>query len=162
MKKNFCPFGSVPACAAVLGLSSGIAIADDGLVYYGSSAGMHLTTISKEGIGTANAVIRVKHTPKDARAFCVEYSHDNSTACVKRTMLDVKIGDRVIANCVKKTWTDVYGKKFAFMGPNKNTDVMVEYAVRDIKTGELLDGSTASGYDVALTSFKLLCPGIAK
>jgi hypothetical protein len=55
----------------------------DGRIYYGSRAGMHLTTVSKQGIGTANAIIMVKHTPEDAKAFCVNYALDHSMACVR-------------------------------------------------------------------------------
>jgi serine protease Do len=51
---------------------------EDDRIYYGSRVGMHLTTVSKEGIGSAHAVIRVKHTPKDAKAYCVEYEGDYS------------------------------------------------------------------------------------
>jgi hypothetical protein len=39
---------------------------------------------------------------------------------------------------------------------------MADYAVRDMKSGEILDGSSASGYGVALNIFQQLCPGIAK
>lgn len=91
--------------AGLLGLTSMARPAtaeEDHSIYYGSRAGMHLTTVSKSGIGTANSVIIVKHTPKDAKAFCVEYSQDYSMACVKRTMAEVKVGDRVTADC--KTW----------------------------------------------------------
>ncbi len=144
-------FSAVPAFSA-----------EDHSIYYGSRAGMHLTTISKSGIGTANAVIMVKHTPKDAKAVCVEYDQDNSMACVKRTMAEVKVGDRVTGNCVKRTWTDMYGQSYAFEGKPKSSDIMADYAVRDLKSGEVLDGSSASGYGVALTIFQQLCPGIAK
>ncbi|MGO7446506.1 hypothetical protein ACC668_17665 [Rhizobium ruizarguesonis] len=123
---------------------------------------MQLTTVSKTGIGTANAVIVVKHTPKDAKAYCVGYQMDHSMACVKRAMAEVKVGDRVTGNCRKRSWTDMYGQSYAFEGPMKSTDSMADYAVRDMKSGEILDGSSASGYGVALNIFQQLCPGIAK
>ncbi|EJC80192.1 hypothetical protein Rleg4DRAFT_1808 [Rhizobium leguminosarum bv. trifolii WSM2297] len=150
-------------CATTISVAvSPAAAAEDHSIYYGSRAGMHLTTVSKTGIGTANAVIIVEHTPKDAKAFCVEYAMDNSMACVKRTMAEVKVGDRVTGNCRKRTWTDMYGQAYAFEGPRQSDDIMADYAVRDLKSGEILDGSSASGYDVALTVFQQLCPGIAK
>jgi hypothetical protein len=130
-------------------------------IYYGSRAGMHLTVVSREGIGTARAVVRVEHTPKDAKAYCVEYALDNSMACVKRTMAGVKVGDRVTADCVTRTWTDMYGQSFAFLGPAKRADeTMADFAIRDLKTGEILDGSSASGYGVELAIFQHLCPGV--
>jgi hypothetical protein len=151
----------LPIIALATGIASAHAADDE--VYYGSRAGMSLTTVSKMGIGTANAIIYVKHTPKNAKASCVEYEQDHSMACVKRVMASVKVRDRVTANCLKRTWTDVHGQKFAFLGPNKKSDeTFADYIVKDLKTGEILDGSSASGYDVALTTFNLLCPGIAK
>ncbi|WP_457578853.1 hypothetical protein [Ensifer adhaerens] len=135
---------------------------DDHAIYYGSRAGMHVTTVSKSGIGTSKAVIMIKHTPKDAKAFCVEYSQDYSMACVKRTMAEVKVGDRVTANCKKRTWTDVYGQAYAFEGKATSSDLMADYIVRSVTSGEILDGSSASGYPTALSIFQELCPGIAK
>lgn len=135
---------------------------DDHSIYYGSRAGMHLTTVSKSGIGTANAVIVVKHTPKDAKAFCVEYSQDYSMACVKRTMAEVKVADRVTADCKKRTWTDVNRRSYRLEGKQKPSDMAADFAVREIATGDILDGSMASGYPIALSVFQQLCPGIAK
>lgn len=143
------------------------ASADDDAIYYGSRAGMHVTTISSSGLGTANAVIFVKHTPKDAKAFCVEYDQDYSMACVKRTMAEIKVRDRVTGNCPKGTFTDVYGDAYVFLGRPK-TKVpdgeirMADYDIKRVSSGEIMDGSSASGYGVALTVFQHLCPGIAK
>ncbi|MCJ8057168.1 hypothetical protein GB928_027760 [Shinella curvata] len=135
---------------------------DDHSIYYGSRAGMHVTTVSKSGIGTSNAVIMIKHTPKDAKAYCVEYEQDYSMACVKRTMASVKVGDRVTANCKKGTWTDVYGEGYVLEGKSRSTDLMADYVVRSVKSGEVLDGSSASGYPTALSVFQELCPGVAE
>src|SRR4051812_1789231 len=55
---------------SVLVLPGTVAAQVDNRIYYGSRAGMHLTTVSKQGIGTANAVILLKHTPEDAKAYC--------------------------------------------------------------------------------------------
>lgn len=134
---------------------------EDHSIYYGSRAGMHVTTVSKSGIGTSKAVIMIEHTPKDAKTYCVEYEQDYSMACVKRTMADVKVSDRVTANCKERTWTDVYGQAYAFEGKSKSSDLMADYIVRNLTTGEILDGSSASGYFTALSIFQELCPGIA-
>lgn len=135
---------------------------DDHSIYYGSRAGMHVTTISKSGIGTSKAVIMIEHTPKDAKAFCVEYDQDYSMACVKKTMASVKVGDRVTANCKRGTWIDVYGEGYAFEGKSKSSDLMADYIVRSLKSGEILDGTSASGYPTALSIFQELCPGVAE
>jgi len=157
--------------AVVFGLSlvgafliSGVAAAQgDGRIYYGSRAGMHLTTVSKEGIGTANATIIVKHTPEDAKAFCVNYAQDHSMACVKRTLASVKVADSVTGNCVTKIWIDMYGDKFSFLGKaQRSQSLMADYLIKNIKTGEILDGSSASGYGKQVAIFQELCPGLAR
>lgn len=151
------------ALAAPIVVSSAPAQAeDDHSIYYGSRAGMHVTTVSKSGIGTSKAVIMIKHTPKDAKAYCVEYELDYSMSCVKRAIAEVKVGDRVTADCKKGTWTDVYGQAYAFEGQAKSSDLMADYIVRDLKSGEVLDGSSASGYPTALSIFQELCPGLAR
>ena len=40
--------------------------------------------------------------------------------------------------------------------------MIADYAIKRVKTGEILDGTTASGYWVELGIFQHLCPGIAK
>ena len=164
-------FWGMQMAAPIFGLSlagalliSGLAVAQsDDRIYYGSRAGMHLTTVSKEGIGSANATIILKHTPQDAKAFCMQYANDNSMACVKRTLADVKAGDRVTGNCLTKTWTDMYGRNYAFLGrAKKANNSMADYALKDLKTGEILDGSSASGYSVQIIIFQQLCPGLAR
>lgn len=150
------------ATLVALLLSIGIAHAEDDEIYYGSRAGMSVTTVSKEGIGTTKAVIRVEHRPRNAKAYCVNYELDNSMACVRRTMASVKVRDRVTADCRKRTWTDLSGDRFAFLGRQKKTESMADYVVKRLDTGEVLDGSSASGYPIALSIFQVLCPGIAK
>lgn len=152
---------TVIVVAGVLAVT-GSANAVDDEIYYGSRAGMSVTTVSKEGIGTKRAVIRVEHRPRNAKAYCVDYELDNSMACVRRTMATVKVRDRVTADCRKKTWTDLSGERYSFLGRQKSADSMADYAVKRLDTGELLDGSSASGYPTALSIFEALCPGIAK
>ena len=166
MQRRFEMMASIFALSlgGALLISGAAAAQEDNRIYYGSRAGMHLTTVSKQGIGTANAIIIVKHTPEDAKAFCVGYVQDNSMACVKRTLADIKVGDRVTGNCVTKTWTDMYDYSYAFLGKaGKSNDIMMaEYALKDLKTGQLLDGSSASGYGKQLTILQQLCPGLAR
>lgn len=142
--------------------SGAVASQQDNRIYYGTRAGMHLTTISKEGIGTDKAVIMLKHTLQDAKAFCVNYVQDHSMACVQRIMASVKVGDRVSGNCVKKTWVDMYDRSFTFLGRARNLgESVAEYAIRDNTNGQILNASMASGYPIQLTIFQQLCPGQA-
>jgi hypothetical protein len=135
----------------------------DDRIYYGTRAGMHLTTVGKSGIGTADAVIRLKHTPEDAKAFCEEYLYDKSEACVRKALAELKVADQVSGNCTARTWTDMYGRRYAFAGDARKSDTMTaDFAIKDLASGEILDGSSASGYDIQLTIFRQLCPGLAK
>jgi hypothetical protein len=77
-------------------------------------------------------------------------------------MAEVKVNDKVTANCIERTWVDAYGSRYAFLGKNRDDDILAEYTVRSLDTGETLNGSSASGYPVALEVFKALCPGIAE
>lgn len=129
-------------------------------VYYGSRAGMTATVVSKTGIGTENAVIVVEHTPEDAKGFCVEYNLDNSMACVRKTLAEVKIEPTVYANCKTMMWSDLGAERYAILG-KRTSDPYVSFDVRRVSDGEILDGSSASGYPTAMAMFDALCPGIA-
>ncbi|UIJ85252.1 hypothetical protein LZK77_16170 [Rhizobium leguminosarum] len=130
-------------------------------LYYGSKAGMQASVISEKGIGTVKAVLILKHTLVDAKAYCVGYELDYSAACVKRAMAEVHIKEQVSANCKRQTWVDMWGKPFALEGENQSGE-MPEYLVRDMTSGRMLDYGMASGYEVELAIFKRLCPGILK
>lgn len=151
------------ALLLALPLAAPFGVRADDRIYYGTRAGMHVTTVGKSGIGTADAVILIKHTPEDAKAVCVEYLTDDSPDCVRRMLAELKIADRVSGNCTTRTWTDMYDRRYAFMGEaRKSDDMIADYAIKDLRTGEILDGSPPSGYDVQLTIFQQLCPGVAK
>lgn len=129
---------------------------------YGSRAGMEVTVVSKKGIGTSKAVIATKHTKKNAKEYCVGYEQDNSMACVNRTMKEINLPKTVSGNCKAKTWNDLNGNKFAFLGKHAPGDFAPDYAVKNLKRNEILDGSSASGYGTAMAIFEALCPGVAK
>ena len=40
----------------------------------------------------------------------------------------------------------------------KRKDLSTDYLIRDLKSGETLDGSTASGYDIMIGIYKAACP----
>lgn len=149
----------------------GSAAAEDlGKLYYGKKAGMTVTVVSKEGIGTANAVIRIKHTENDAKAVCVDYSRDYSARCVRRVMATTKVADRVTGNCVERTWTDTHGDRYSFHGSAKQAPEMIEqmhlsesdYLIRRAGDDNFLANYGVTFYAEALDIFQTLCPGIAK
>jgi hypothetical protein len=133
-------------------------------IFYGSRAGMQMTILSARGINTDRAIIIAKHTREDAERFCVEYEGTVTESCIN-DQLDVELNDRVLANCTKGDFTDFYGRHYRFEGINGdflgygNLDgPQNKYLIRDISSGEFLDGSSASGYVTDIQIFRALCP----
>lgn len=130
---------------------------------YGSRAGMEVMVLAKSGLGTSNAVIKIELTRDNAAEFCELYLGDTSSRCVDKVMNEdgSRLRPEVMGNCTTKTWTDMYGNSYVFKGKNSSpqVDLDAEYIVQDVKTGDVLNASSASGYAVALDVFKALCPG---
>lgn len=159
------PFLVVVAIVAAMlpALTGRSAAAEDlGKLSYGSRAGQWITIMSKEGIGTAHAVIRLKHTAQDAKSFCVEYMVDYSMRCVRQVLAKERFADRVTGNCVKRTWTDMHGDHYSFHGSAKLLPELIkqgrfsesDYLVR--RNGE----EDFFPYDTDV--FEALCPGALK
>ena len=132
-----------------------------GTLPYGSRAGMEVTVISMSGIDGPSALIITKHTRENATAFCREYVGKVTPQCI-RDELNVRLSDRISANCPRGEFTNFFGKSYRFMGANKTSDDFApKYRLRDIATGEMADGSSASGYPVNMAIFRALCPSSA-
>ena len=145
--------------AMILAVSAASAFAA-GRIPYGSRVGMEVTVTGVEGIGTANAAIRVRHTRENAKEFCVEYAQDNSAECVQQTLREVRINDELRGNCQSGRFITLSGDTLRFAGPNRRKgNFEPKYTI--IGTNGPLDASTASGYYTALSQFNALCPGIA-
>jgi hypothetical protein len=132
-----------------------------GKIYYGSRAGMHVSVVSVSGLDTARAVIRTKHTREDATAFCREYVGKVTSTCVKQTLDETRINDEITGDCTRGTFVDFRGYRYRFDGPNKDPEMSAKYRIVSVATGEVADGSSASGYDVAIDIYKALCPSRA-
>ena len=131
-----------------------------GKIGYGSRAGMTVSVVSMSGLDTTSAIIRTKHTQDDAVAFCREYVGKVTQMCI-REELEVPLNDFISANCLTGEFTDFSGNRYRFLGPNKaNNDdgISAKYLVKDLSSGEIADGSSASGYPVNMGIFKALCP----
>jgi hypothetical protein len=141
--------------------ASGLAGAS-GKIGYGSRAGMEVTVVSMEGLDTARAVIRTKHTREDAMAFCREYVGEVTESCIRQE-LATPLNDAVSANCKTGEFVDFAGERYRFEGSNpKRRDIGVpKYRLRNSRTNEVADGSSASGYAVNMAIFKALCPSRA-
>jgi hypothetical protein len=127
---------------------------------YGSRAGMQVTVISMDGLDTSRAVIKTKHTRNDAIAFCREYVGKVTDACIEEE-LATPLRDSVTADCAKREFTNFFGESYRFEGinPKQRRGLEVpDFRLRNLKTGELADGSMASGYPVNMEIFSTLCP----
>ena len=131
------------------------------LVPFGSRAGMEMTIISKEGLGTNHAVIRAKLTEVNAERYCGEYAQDPSRSCIERYLNETKVADSISADCEAGTFKTFYGDDLQLLGKNFAEGEMAPYVVRDRRTGQLLDGSMASGLSYDMDQFNALCPGKA-
>ncbi|MCA0203278.1 MAG: hypothetical protein LCH92_02970 [Proteobacteria bacterium] len=153
--------------AVVLGILLGVpgwAGAQQGapdLVAYGSRAGMEVTILSRQGIDSAAAEVRVAHTPENARAFCTLYVMDPSEACVTATLADVAgwVGDRIAGDCTAGVFTGLWGGRMRFLGRlPARSEFGAEWDFREEGSDTPLDGTTASGYGVVLDQFRSICP----
>jgi hypothetical protein len=132
-----------------------------GTIFYGSRAGMEVAVISVSGLSTTRAVIHTKHTRENATAFCREYVAQVTEECIQRE-LAIPLNDVITANCTTGEFTDFHGNRYRFLGPSKTGDfMMAKYALMDLRTREIADGSSASGYPTNMGIFKALCPAQA-
>jgi hypothetical protein len=147
----------------LIGLLIALAFANpavaSGTISYGSRAGMEVTIVSMQGLDTAHAVIRTKHTRENAIAFCRDYVKNVTEECIRET-LNIRLNDEVTGNCLTGEFSDFRGSRYKFLGPNrKSADLlMAKYAIMNLATGEVADGSSASGYPTNIEIFSALCP----
>ncbi|BCH05737.1 hypothetical protein MesoLj131b_77360 (plasmid) [Mesorhizobium sp. 131-2-5] len=133
-------------------------------LYYGSRAGMEVTVVSKSNIGSTHAKIGTKHTKANATAFCREYVGKVTPKCVADE-LKVELLPEISANCQTGKFITLNGQGYQFLGANPQYDPTgggTEYLLTDAGGGDPLDGTSASGYDVALDQFRALCPNRAR
>jgi len=137
-----------------------------GKLSYGSRVGMTVTVRSMEGLDTSRAIIRTVHTREDAEEFCREYSlltpnSEGWEACIKAE-LSTRMNDVVTANCVTGVFTNFFGDRLQYVGPNKRKTKVDEttpkYLVRDLGSGQLLGDYSATGLFTNLSIFAALCP----
>jgi hypothetical protein len=118
-------------------------------IYWGSRVGMYDDIALRQGIDSANALIKTAPSREGVIQFCREYDSDYSSKCVEKGLED-DVPKTITANCGRNTFYDFYNRRFVFLGKNRspNGDVTADYLIKDLKTGQLLDGSSASGYDI--------------
>jgi len=133
-------------------------------LYYGSRAGMEVTVVKRSNIGTTHAKILTKHTKANATAFCRDYVQKVTPKCISEE-LSIELLSEISANCKTGKFITLGGLGYQFLGPNPQYDPTgdgTEYLLVEAGGSEPLDGSSASGYGVALDQFKALCPNRAQ
>lgn len=148
------------AALAVFTIATAAPAIASGTIGYGSRAGMEVDVVAMSGIDTDHAIIRTKHTRQNAITFCREYVGKVTADCIRQE-LAVPLNDQVTANCTRGEFTDFQGGRYRFAGPSHDKDSMAKYAVVSLPSGEVADGSMASGYPVNIMIFKALCPSRA-
>jgi len=147
------------ALAAIAVLAASRAFAS-GKIFYGSRAGMTVTVVSMNGLDTDRAAIRTRHTREDAVGFCRDYVGKVTPDCI-REELAVRLNDEVTANCPRGEFADFQGNRYRVLGPSRDKDSMTKYVLKNLPSGEIADGSLASGYPTNIQIFKALCPSRA-
>jgi hypothetical protein len=111
-------------------------------------------------LDTSHAKIITEHTKDDAIGFCRDYAQEDPVTekCIRQE-LAVRLNDVITADCPKGAFTDFYGEKYQFRGKNPRAgDFGAKYLLMNLRTHELADGSSASGYPVNMDIFRALCP----
>jgi hypothetical protein len=128
-----------------------------GTIYYGSRVGMEVDVVSMSGLDTRNAVIRTRHTRANAIGFCRDYIGKVTEECISEE-LRTPLNDWVWANCVTGEFTDFSGAHHRFTFKKNKPGESARYRIIDLDTGDVEDGSSASGYPTNADIFAKLCP----
>lgn len=132
-----------------------------GQIGYGSRVGMDVDVVSMSGLDTSQAIIKTRHTRRNAVKFCREYVGKVTEKCIQEE-LSVRLNDVIEADCKKGTFTNFWGDRLRFGGKNKKADDLgAAYMLVNIGTGEVADGSSASNYPTNMAIFQALCPSLA-
>ena len=128
-------------------------------IFYGSRAGMTVTIDAASGIDTEFAIIEANMTKEDATSFCAEYIQNVTEECIAN-QLDNKLQASISGNCENGVFQNFAGRWHQYIGAANPAygETMGKYAVIDLETRKVADGSSASGYDTNLGLFKALCP----
>ena len=138
-------------------------IDDSAIVYYGIRLGMFDQIEKRQDLNSAHAMIRTIPTRAAAMILCREYSNDYTQACIAQALAE-RHPQELTADCPGKQFTGFDGWRVAYIGPNHgNASVMplIKYLFKDVASGRLLDGSSASSYSIAESIYTALCPKTA-
>lgn len=130
------------------------------VIAYGNRKGMVVDIVSATGLNSSAAIITVRHTRNNAKTFCLEFRSDKSEKCIDETMREVKVPEKIVANCVTGELSTLLGDHVVFHGRNpKASPTNFNEPGFIIKRGNsVLAEAAVSGYDMAIEQFTALCP----
>ncbi|MER9104456.1 hypothetical protein NKH95_10940 [Mesorhizobium sp. M0848] len=129
--------------------------AESNVLPYGPKAGMTITITGRSSLNTDHAEITLDNVAANAKGFCANSNGETGEACAKDSLAGAKIQSSVVANCGTGKFTGPWGNGFQFVG--RSAEEGYPYAVMpDVIPHEVLDYK--ANYDVAVETFKALCP----
>lgn len=140
---------------ATLGSAVSLQLPHADQLFYGSRAGMQVTVAATTGIGSSKAEIAVVHTARNAAAFCRDYVGAVTAQCVTDA-LKTDLSPTIAGDCLTGEFIALDGALYTYLDGYAG-----EKTARRIlsqRDKRVLDGSSASGYDVVLGQFEALCP----
>lgn len=142
-------------------------LAIGGKIPYGSKGGTDATVMGQSGIDTDDAVIRAAITREDALSYCNAQGGGSISKCLKEMAEYARsLKPEVRANCTTREFTDFFGRRYAFLGPNPDRDKEdgeshARYILKNLGTGDVSDGTNSTGYFTNSALFEALCPKTA-
>ncbi len=154
--------GTMASCLLILTAATPPASAET--LAWGGRAGMESTVVSKSGIDTASAVVKLKQNGEDVKRYCDYFLNaDDIPKCVDDT-LKAPQENTFTANCLTGEFSIYPGMSLHFLGPTatyagnaKLPEYPPEYIIQDGE-GKIRDQFLASGYSVFIEIFRALCP----
>ena len=132
------------------------------IVYYGSRIGMFYDVTSRHNLDSSDAIVITKPSKDGAVIFCRDYGRDFSLKCIDDALREPRTSS-LRGDCKEGTFSDFEGTQYKFLGktPKDDREVFAANRIKNIVSGDILDGSMASGYGIALGIYQALCPSSA-
>jgi hypothetical protein len=106
-------------------------------------------------------VILTQHRREDALAYCRDYELRITRKCIADELAK-HLKATISADCSRGIFSNFTGDRLQMKGLNPKTDdVGPKYILVNLGTGEVADGSEASGYPINMGIFQALCPKTA-
>jgi hypothetical protein len=74
--------------------------------------------------------------------------------------MEIQLNDEITGNRLTGRFTNFFGDDHQYLGAmkSKRDAISAKYAIKNLATGKIADGSSASGYPTNMGIFKALCP----